>query len=170
MCYGKKTIKFEWGFKMGKKITKTISRYPVVVKLPPQSTVTTAAKMMAEHNVGAVMVMEGRDLLGIFTERDMVNRVAAKGYNLDKVQLAEVMTPNPIVLQIGDHVSQALQLMTSHQIRHLPLMESGEIVGMLSVRDLLAEVIQELRRDIDTKDAMIFGEFYGMAANKNVAA
>jgi CBS domain-containing protein len=155
---------------MGKKIAKSTSRYPLVVKLPPQATITTAAKMMAEHNVGAVMIMEGDSLLGIFTERDLVNRVAAKGHNLDKVHLSEVMTPNPIVLQIGDKVAQALQLMTSHQIRHLPLVENDEIVGMLSVRDLLAEIIDDLRRDIDTKDALIFGEFYGMAANKNAAA
>jgi CBS domain-containing protein len=158
------------GLNMTKKITQSTSRYPLVVKLPPTATVTTAAKMMADHNVGAIMIMNGKDLLGIFTERDLVKRVTARGQDPDRVALAEVMTPQPIVLESGQRVTQALQLMTSNKIRHLPLVEDGEVVGMLSARDLLSEIIDELRRDIDTKDAMIFGEFYGMAANKNLAA
>lgn len=149
---------------MGIKITKYTSRYPVVIKLPAHATVTTAAKLMAEHNIGAIMVSDQNRLKGIFTERDLARRVIALGLNPDQTTLGEVMTSNPITLQQGESVTNALELMNRHHIRHLPIEEDGEIVGMVSIRDLFNAVHEELIDNISTKDAFIFGEVYGIAA------
>ena len=146
---------------MTNKITKSFSRYPVVVKLPKNSSVSTAARLMAEHNVGAVIVMDNHNLVGIFTERDVVIRVVAKGLAADKTLLSDVMTPHPITLQSGTSLSKALELMDKNRVRHLPIEENGEVVGMVSSRDLLAAVNEDLKENIHTKDAMLFGEAYG---------
>ena len=157
---------------MANKVTKSISRNPVIIKLPSHSTVMTAAKLMAEHNIGAIMVMDTNKLVGIFTERDIVNRVVAAGLSPADTMISMVMTSNPIRLKSGESVYHALEVMKKNHIRHLPLEEDGEIIGMISIRDLFAAVNDELRENISTKDAIIFGETYGtgVAANKNVAA
>ena len=146
---------------MRNKVTRFTSRYPMVIKLPTHASVATAAKLMAEHNVGAIMVIDDARLAGIFTERDLVKRVVALGLSTDETVLAEVMTSNPITLKSGETVSFALEVMTQNHIRHLPIEENGEIIGMVSLRDLFGAITEELKENIDTKDAFIFGEVYG---------
>ncbi|TAH32751.1 MAG: CBS domain-containing protein [Alphaproteobacteria bacterium] len=146
---------------MRNKVTRFTSRYPMVIKLPTHASVTTASKLMAEHNVGAIMVIEEGRLTGIFTERDLVKRVVAMGLSTDETVLGEVMTPSPITLKSGESVQFALEVMTQNHIRHLPIEENGEIIGMVSLRDLFAAITEELKENIDTKDAFIFGEVYG---------
>lgn len=158
---------------MALKITKSISKNPSVVKLSASATAMTAAKLMAEHNVGAIMIMENGKLVGIFTERDIVKRVVAAGLNPAQTTIATVMTANPIRLKSGESVYHALDLMKKNHIRHLPLEENGEIIGMVSIRDLFAAVNDDLQENIQTKDAIIFGETYGVGpkpANLNTAA
>lgn len=145
-------------------LLKSISRHPLLVKLPGHATVTTAAKMMAEHAVGAVTVMEAGRLKGIFTERDLVDRVVARGLLPDNTMLSQVMTRNPITMESTATITEALESMNRNRIRHLPIEQNGQMIGMVSIRDLLAAVNRELQDNLSTKDAFIFGEVYGMAA------
>ncbi len=149
---------------MRNKISKATSRYPLVIKLPTHASATTAAKLMAEHNIGAIMVVDGSTLAGIFTERDLVKRVIALGLSPDDTTLREVMTPNPITLKPGETMHYALEIMDQNHIRHLPIEENGEVIGMVSIRDLFSAVTKEMKEDIDNKDAFIFGEVYGAAS------
>ncbi len=142
----------------------SLSQYKLVIKLPSDATVLTAAKLMSEHNIGAIMVVDQDDLVGIFSERDLVKRVAAKGLAPEKTQLREVMTTNPVTLSHGDNLQQAMDLMRQHRFRHLPIKEDGKITGMVSLRDLFGAIYEDMRDNINKKDAILFGESYGIAA------
>jgi CBS domain-containing protein len=103
------------------------------VTLPPSATVREACQRMRERRVGAVLVTEGdRRLVGIFTGRDAVHRVLAEGKSAVRTTLAEVMTPNPDTMPPGKMAIEALRLMEDRRCRHLPIIEDGKIVGIVS--------------------------------------
>jgi CBS domain-containing protein len=116
--------------------------------LSPDDTVADAAALMAERRLGAVMVVERGRLAGIFTERDMVSRVVAGGRDPGATALAQVMTPDPDTLAPEDFAREALQRMAAKGYRHLPVVEDGRPVGMVSVRDLYALVVDRLEHGI----------------------
>lgn len=132
--------------------------------VPPDSSVRDAAKLMRERNIAAVMICNGDQLAGIMTERDIAARVVAQGRDPETTTVAEVMTPDPDTLAPGDQASSALRMMREHNYRHLPVVEEGRPVGMVSIRDLYATVQSELETDIANRDAYIFGESYGATA------
>ncbi|MCE4627970.1 MAG: CBS domain-containing protein [Desulfurococcales archaeon] len=111
---------------------------PNPVTVTPDETVYEAAVKMAELGVGALPVIdeEGR-LVGIFTERDLLVRVVAKGLDPTKIRVGEVMTPNPVTVGPDEPVEEALRLMAKIRARHLPVVdEKGRLVGIVSIRDL----------------------------------
>jgi CBS domain-containing protein len=106
------------------------------VMLPPSATVLDAARCMREHNVGAVLVTEGScRLVGIFTGRDAVSRVLAEGKSADSTILAEVMSPTPECLSPGHSAIDALRLMQDARCRHLPIVNDGIVIGIVSRGD-----------------------------------
>jgi CBS domain-containing protein len=109
------------------------------------SSVRDVAKMMSEKNVGAVAVLESGRLVGIFSERDLMKRVVAAGLNPEKTTVANVMTKEIVVGKLDDDINSALQKMHSLGCRHLPVVDSGNLVGMVSLRDLL-EVDDDTQR------------------------
>lgn len=127
----------------------------------PDISVREAACLMRDHNIAAVMVCHGDQLAGIMTERDIAARVVAQGRDPETTLVSEVMTPDPDTLAPGDAAASALRMMREHNYRHLPVVEDGRPVGMVSIRDLYAVVQSELESDIANRDAYIFGENYG---------
>jgi CBS domain-containing protein len=117
---------------------------------PPETTVSDAAKMMAAKDTGAVLIVEGERLTGIFTERDAVFRVIAKGRDAAKTRLSEVMTPDPKTMEPGKSYGHALVLMQENGFRHVPVMENGKLIGIVRSRNAmdpdLEEFISEERR------------------------
>ncbi len=110
-----------------------------LLKLPGSATVREAARRMKARHVGAVLVTEADDLLaGIFTERDMVNRVVAEGRDPEATALAEVMTQNPSTIGPDASAIEALRLMNDGGFRHLPIVKNGRLVGIVSRRDFFA--------------------------------
>ena len=107
--------------------------------------VRDAAKMMSDKNVGAVAVLDSGRLVGIFSERDLMKRVVAAGLNPEKTTVANVMTKEIVVGKLDDDINSALQKMHSLGCRHLPVVDSGNLVGMVSLRDLL-EVDDDTQR------------------------
>ena len=103
----------------------------------PQTTVSNAAKLMASKNVGAVMVVEDERLIGIFTERDAVFRVMAKGRDAQTTLLAEVMTNEPQTVDPDKTFGFALLMMHENGFRHVPVIENGKPVGIVSSRNAL---------------------------------
>lgn len=110
---------------------------------PPQTTVADAARLMADKGFSAVLVLEGADLTGIFTERDAVFRVIALGRDARSTTLADVMTPRPITIAPDKTFGQALALMHDHGIRHVPVVEGGRVVGVVTARDALDPDMEE---------------------------
>jgi CBS domain-containing protein len=99
--------------------------------------VRDAAKMMSDKNVGAVAVLDSGRLVGIFSERDLMKRVVAAGLDPMRTQVGTVMTKELVVGRPGDDINDALQKMHSIGCRHLPIVDSGNLIGMISLRDLL---------------------------------
>ena len=103
------------------------------VTLSPDSTVRQACQCMRERRVGAVLVTDGdHRLLGIFTGRDAIHRVLAEGKSAVRTTLADVMTPNPDTMPPGKMAIEALRLMEEGRYRHLPIVEEGKVVGIVS--------------------------------------
>ena len=115
-------------------------------------TVSEAARLMRERNIGALMVVESERLVGVFTERDALFRVLAETRDLSTTRLSDVMTRNPATIDPASGFTHALQMMHDGGYRHLPVVEQGRVVGILSVRDALgpeleAFVYEMLRQD-----------------------
>lgn len=112
---------------------------------PPQTTVRKAAEMMAAKQVGAVLVVEDGHLVGIFSERDAVFRVMARGMQPETTQLADVMTPNPKTITPDKPYGYAMTLMHENGFRHLPVVEkeSGKPIGIVSSRSALDPDLEE---------------------------
>ena len=117
---------------------------------PPETTVSKAAKLMANKNVGAVMVVEKERLVGIFTERDAVFRVIARGLDAQTTRLADVMTTAPQTVDPDKTFGYALLMMHENGFRHVPVIENGKPVGIVSGRNALdpemEEFVSEARR------------------------
>jgi CBS domain-containing protein len=114
-----------------------------VLKAPPETLVSKAAQLMATKNVGAVMVVEGERLVGIFTERDVVVRVVARGLDAQMTRLAEVMTPSPHTVDPEKPFGYALLLMHEKGFRHLPVIQDGKPIGIVSSRSAMDPELEE---------------------------
>ncbi len=114
-----------------------------VVRIAADASVREACKLMAEQRVGALLVMDGEELEGIFTERDALTRVLAEGLDADATLVAEVMTANPITLAPGAAAIDALRLMSEVGFRHVPIVEEGRVFGVISIRDFLGAELQQ---------------------------
>jgi len=103
------------------------------VALPPEATVKDACQRMRDRRIGAVLIIEAdRRLVGIFTGRDAVHRVLAEGKNAARTTLAEVMTRDPDTMPPGNTAIEALRLMEDGRFRHLPIIDEGKVVGIVS--------------------------------------
>src|ERR1700724_2603001 len=106
-----------------------------VFTVAPSTTVGEAVALMAQHRVGSVMVMDGTRLAGIFTERDTV-RAISQSHDAPSHEVSSWMTAEPMTVLPGEEVEDALKTMLDHGFRHLPVVEHGEVVGIVSIRDL----------------------------------
>ena len=112
------------------------------VTAPETMTVSEAARLMRERRVGAIMVLQEDALAGIFTERDALIRVVAEGRDVQATRLADVMTRNPKTIHPDRSFAEALQMMYGGAFRHVPVVEDGRPVGMVSARDALGPELE----------------------------
>ncbi|WP_119167292.1 CBS domain-containing protein [Algihabitans albus] len=129
--------------------------------LSPDATVTEAVRLMRDRHIGAVLILEGQKLRGIFTERDVLTRVVAQERDPATTPVSDVMTPDPDTVAPDDTAIDALDRMSTQGYRHLPVVASERVVAIVSIRDLYAAVRRSLERDLRERDAYIFGESYG---------
>jgi CBS domain-containing protein len=133
---------------IGRTIVPDVISEQRLVTLSTRDTVRTAVELMAERRIGAVPVVEKGKLVGIFTERDVVTRIVKAGRDADKTPLAKVMTPDPETLTPDDTVREALDLMQEGHFRHLPVVDRGRLIGIVSIRDLYQSVVDQMGADI----------------------
>lgn len=110
---------------------------------PPETTVSAAAKLMAKKNVGAIMVVQDEHLVGIFTERDALVRVMAQGRDAKATLLADVMTTAPQTVDPSKTFGSALLMMYENGFRHVPVVEEGKVIGIVSSRNALDPDLEE---------------------------
>ncbi|MBL0212174.1 MAG: CBS domain-containing protein [Holophagaceae bacterium] len=109
----------------------------------PGATVFTALELMAEKNIGAVLVMEGDRLTGIFSERDYARKVALAGRSSKDLTVQQIMTPKVVCVRPEQSIEECMALMSDKHIRHLPVIEGDQVVGVISVGDVVKSVISE---------------------------
>jgi CBS domain-containing protein len=106
-------------------------------------TVLETVRAMVEHNIGAVPVLHNGRLVGIFSERDLMKRVVAEGCDPRSTCLAEVMTDDPLTVNTNEELENCMALMRRHSFRHLPVCHEGQLVGIVSLRDMLLHDLNE---------------------------
>lgn len=128
-----------------------------ILSISPRATVFDALVMMAENQVGALLVMEEDKLCGIFSERDYARNVVLKGRTSRDTPISEIMTPRILLITVTpDHsVEECLSLISDKRIRHLPVMEGERVVGVLSIGDLVKEVIRQQQQTIRQLESYI---------------
>ncbi len=125
------------------------------ITVPNTVTVVEAARTMKRHNIGALLVVDGSKLCGIFTERDALFRVLAEGRDPAATRLNDVMTRQPQTIHPDKPFLHALRMMHKGRFRHLPVVEDDRPLGMVSSRDALDEDLYELRTDLDQREDML---------------
>jgi CBS domain-containing protein len=119
-----------------------------VVSVAPEETVGVAIARMLEDNVGSVAVCDGPELVGIFTERDVLH-LAGGGGGLGELKVGEVMTRAPVTVSPDDDALAAARLMSERRIRHLPVVQDGNVLGIVGIRDVLRTLVERLWREHD---------------------
>jgi CBS domain-containing protein len=119
-----------------------------VVKVSPDEPVRLAIARMLEENVGSVAVCEGQRLVGIFTERDVL-RLAGEGPEFADVNVGDVMTRNPVTISPDDQILAAAQLMSERRIRHLPIVQGDNLLGIVGIREVMRTLVERLWRTQD---------------------
>lgn len=129
----------------------------VVYSIAPDATVLDALRLMADKQIGALLVMRGEHIEGIFTERDYSRKIALKGRSSADTAMHEVMTGNVIFVNPTQSSEECMQLMTDKRLRHLPVMENGKLVGMISIGDLVANIMSHQQFVIEQMTQYIGG-------------
>lgn len=112
-----------------------------VLSISPQATVRDALTLMAKREVGALLVMEGGELLGIISERDYARKVILMGRTSKDTRVGEIMSTDPTTVSLEQTVTDCMELMTEGRIRHLPVVDAGRVVGVISIGDVVKAVI-----------------------------
>ncbi|HEY3246262.1 MAG TPA: CBS domain-containing protein [Phycisphaerae bacterium] len=120
-------------------------------------TVVEAARIMQQRSVGAVLVMNGDTIQGIFTERDLLNRVVAAGRDVNKTRVSEVMTSSIATCRRSTPIEECQSCMAQLNLRHLPVVEDGKLLGMISLRDVLAWRMNACEHAVEQFSEYIYG-------------
>ena len=123
-------------------------------------TVLEALRFMAEKNIGAVLVVDKGVLTGIFSERDYARKVILKDRHSDDTRIADVMTANVITIEPEQSLEEAMIIMSDKHIRHLPVMRDDELIGIISINDVVSAIIRDQKTRIDSLESYISGSPY----------
>lgn len=135
---------------MNEPLSKVLARKGHDIEsVKPTETVLAAVEKMNDRHIGAVLVCDGGRLLGIFTERDILVRVIARGADPRTTPVGEVMTKNPFSIRSDATVNEAMRLITDRRCRHLPVIDGEELRGVISIGDLTSWLVRDQQRTIE---------------------
>lgn len=120
-----------------------------VFAISPDAPVIDAIRLMAEKHVGAVLVMEGRRLAGILSERDYARKVVLQGRSSADTPVRDIMTAQVITVSPNDTTDRCMQIVTDRRIRHLPVVQGSDVLGVVSIGDLVKAVIEDQQLELD---------------------
>ncbi|MCG6116883.1 MAG: CBS domain-containing protein [Aquimonas sp.] len=133
------------------------SKSAEVLCVVPETPVLEVIRLMAEHGIGSVLVVRGDELLGIATERDYARKVILRGRSSSDTPVSEIMSSPVVTVSPGEDLRRCMQIVTERRIRHLPVVDSGALVGLVSIGDLLKWVIREQEQEIEQLQQYIAG-------------
>ncbi|MGV3639194.1 MAG: CBS domain-containing protein [Adhaeribacter sp.] len=142
---------------MGKVRNILQTKGKVIISIEPQDTVYYALELMCEKNVGALLVLNEGRFAGLFTERDYARKVILKGKASKETLVGEIMTENVATVSPDTPIEECMQLMTRSYIRHLPVLEGQELMGLVSIGDLVKYIIDEQKFIIENLEHFITG-------------
>jgi len=125
----------------------------------PEATVFEAIKLMADKNIGALLVMSAGKLVGMFTERDYTRKIALQGKTSKDTRVREVVSREVISVGVNHSVEECMKLMTEHRVRHLPVVEADKVIGLVSIGDLVNWIISTQSAQIDQMAQYISGGY-----------
>ncbi|HXY96590.1 MAG TPA: CBS domain-containing protein, partial [Steroidobacteraceae bacterium] len=126
-----------------------------IFSVEPQAAVLDAIRLMAEHHVGALIVMRGAALEGIVSERDYARKVILRGRSSADTPVRDIMSAPVLTVSLDTSVQQCMQLMTDRHVRHLPVLDGARVVGMISIGDLVKAVIADQQQQIEQLETYI---------------
>ena len=130
-----------------------------VFSIAPEASVYAAIEQMAERGIGALVVLDHERLAGVFSERDYTRKVILAGRSSRETEVGEIMSTDLVTVTPTDGVNHCLRVMTEHRVRHLPVVADGFVVGVLSIGDLVKQVIAEQEETIDQLHSYIAGAY-----------
>ena len=125
--------------------------------ITPKATVYAALELMAQKNIGALVVVEGGNVVGVFTERDYARKVVLKGRSSKTTTVAELMITEVLYVSPEDTIENCMALMTDKRLRHLPVMENGQLAGLISIGDIVRAIISDREFTIRELERYITG-------------
>lgn len=128
-----------------------------IISIVQEASVYDAIKLMADHGVGSLLVMDGDELKGIVTERDYARKVIIKGRSSESTRVGEIMTKDLVTTTSAQTVNECMTMMSERRIRHLPVMSGKEVVGLISIGDLVQAIISDQQEEIEQLENYISG-------------
>ena len=133
------------------------SKSPDIWSVSPDTPVYEALSLMAEKGIGAVLVLDGEEVVGIMSERDYARKIVLKGKSSAQTHVSEIMTQNVICVEPSQPIEEIMALMVGKHIRHLPVLENKKLVGIISISDVVRELISEQKLLIQQLESYIRG-------------
>jgi CBS domain-containing protein len=143
--------------KLVKHLLDSNSKGREVISIVQEASVYDAIKLMAEHGVGSLLVMDGDELKGIVTERDYARKVIIMGRSSESTQVGEIMTKDLVTTTSAQTVNECMTMMSERRIRHLPVMSGKAVVGLISIGDLVQAIISDQQKEIEQLENYISG-------------
>jgi len=128
-----------------------------LISIVRDASVFDAIKLMADRGVGSLLVMDGRKLIGIVTERDYARKVIIKGRSSESTEVGEIMSTDLVTATSQQTVDECMNVMTDRRIRHLPVVDEGEVIGLISIGDLVQAIISDQQEAISQLEQYISG-------------
>ncbi|MCX6215242.1 CBS domain-containing protein [Spirosoma sp.] len=135
-------------------------RINALYSVSSDQTVLDGLKVMAEKNIGALLVVDNGELTGIFSERDYARKVILKDRHSDDTRIADVMTANVITIGPDQSLEESMVIMSDRHIRHLPVVDKSELIGIISINDIVTAIIRDQKTRIDSLESYISGSPY----------
>ncbi|TLU70923.1 CBS domain-containing protein [Lichenicoccus roseus] len=128
-----------------------------IIKVAPQTLISEVVQVLAEHKIGAVLVMDGRDLRGVLSERDIVRAMARQPSGVRALTAENLMTPPRALTKSDASIASVMQIMTEKRVRHLPVIEDGVVVGVVSIGDVVKALLDQQSVEVETMRAYVVG-------------
>ena len=133
------------------------TKTPNIFSVTENTSVLEALKIMTDKNISALLIMDGDTLQGIFTERDYARKIVLQGKSSKDTLIKEIMTANPISVSLSSTIDQCMEYMTDKHFRHLPIVDKGEVKGMVSIGDVVKFIIADQKQTISQLESYISG-------------